>query len=265
MKWDARVNAGGGKSSGQGFRKQGARLAVLAAQHIIDGNRHPAPALEGASLITSKESEPPRIVAIAWPDVDPVPPTPVVAKGGHVSTWEDSGVAGGSRDEAAWAPAWVGDGRLVIGSPRDLGTGYQRRGFDDEVDRVWAEGGDRRVWLRGAPGLGKSFTALRVWHEALEGAREEREQILIWVDSADPATIVDALSRAMDLVPQLHGHASGDSADPPLQRAQSFLTLLAGTTLRWLVIYDGADPGAAIEAGLVPPGGTRTGGSWPPP
>ena len=261
MKWIDRVNEPGpNKSSGQGFRKQGARLAVLAAQHIIEAHAGPAPGLQGAVLHHgSVEGGTARATAITWPDVDPVPPTPVVAKDGHVSPTGDSVVDRGSRDEAAWAPAWVADGRLVMGSPRDVGTSYQRRSFDVTVDRIWEEGGDRRVWLRGAPGLGKSFTALRVWHEAVESSREDRERILIWVDSADPASIVDALSRAMDLVPQLHGHAPGDSADPPLQRARSFLTLLAGTTLRWLVVYDGADPDAVIEGGLVPPGGNPHG------
>jgi len=260
MTWTARVNEpGSNKSSGQGFRKQGARLAVLAAQHIIETDPRPAPALQGGVLHHSSVVDGnPRATAITWPEAAPAAVTPLAGQREHVPTPEDS-VVGGSGDEAVWAPAWVADGRLVMGSPRDLGTSYLRRGFDDDVDRIWAQGGDRRVWLRGAPGIGKSYAALRVWHEALEGASEDRGRILIWVDSADPAAIVDTLSRAMDLVPQLHGQGPGESAAPPLQRARSFLTLLSNTTLPFLVIYDGADPDAVIEAGLVPPGGNPKG------
>ena len=255
MTWTARVNEpGNNKSSGQGFRKQGARLAVLAAQHIIETDPPPSPDMAGAVLrYGSVEDGTPRATAITWPEEAPASAT-VVAQGAQVSTTKDSVVAGGSRDEPAWAPAWVADGRLVMGGPRDLGISYQRRGFDDAVDRTWEEGEDRRVWLRGAPGLGKSFTALRVWHEALESSNEDHERILIWVDSADPTAIVDTLSRAMDLVPQLHGHDPGESPDPPLQRARAFLALLSRTSMPWLVIYDAADPDAVIEAGLVPPG-----------
>ena len=260
MTWTARVNEpGSNKSSGQGFRKQGARLAVLAAQHIIETDPRPAPALQCGVLHHSSVVDGiPRAIAITWPEEAPAAVTRLAGQREHVPTPEDS-VVGGSGDEAVWVPAWVADGRLVMGSPRDLGTSYQRRGFDDDVDRIWAQGGDRRVWLRGAPGIGKSYAALRVWHEALGMPSEDRGRILIWVDSADPAAIVDTLSRAMDLVPQLHGQDPGESAAPPLQRARSFLTLLSNTTLPWLVIYDGADPDAVIEAGLVPPGGNPKG------
>lgn len=51
MLWTARVNQKAPlKSSGQGFRTQGARLAVLAASHIVDASEGPTPSLDGIEL-----------------------------------------------------------------------------------------------------------------------------------------------------------------------------------------------------------------------
>jgi len=49
--WLARVNEKGPKkSSGQGFRNQGVRLAVLAAQLIVEGNPQHPHSLDGTVL-----------------------------------------------------------------------------------------------------------------------------------------------------------------------------------------------------------------------
>ncbi|SCL25874.1 AAA ATPase domain-containing protein [Micromonospora rhizosphaerae] len=78
MKWAARVNEQGPyKSSGQGFRKQGARLAVLAAEHIIKCNPQRPPTLVGAALqLTPSDRGEHRISSIIWREDEPGLATP---------------------------------------------------------------------------------------------------------------------------------------------------------------------------------------------
>ena len=69
MPWTARVNLKGSyKSSGQGFRKQGVRLAVLTAKHIIDGNSLAPPSLGNADLRRTENAAGSLHVSIVWPD-----------------------------------------------------------------------------------------------------------------------------------------------------------------------------------------------------
>lgn len=78
MKWAARVNEHGPyKSSGQGFRKQGARLAVLAAEHIIKCNPQHPPTLGNAALqLTPSDRGKHRISSIIWREDQPGLATP---------------------------------------------------------------------------------------------------------------------------------------------------------------------------------------------
>ena len=70
MTWTARVNEKGSyKSSGQGFRTQGARLAVLAAQLIV-AEQPQAPARPGGGRPQPHAARPwrrQRISSITWP------------------------------------------------------------------------------------------------------------------------------------------------------------------------------------------------------
>jgi tetratricopeptide (TPR) repeat protein len=254
LRWTDRVNEPKvNRSSAGGFRQQGARLAVLAAQHIIDSNRHPAPALEGASLITSKESEPPRIVAIVWPEVERVLATPVQSLR---QATEPGGAVGPSavlEQSRAALPGpdtpWV-----VLGALADVGADYQRRGFDDVLDRLWADGGDRRVWLRGGPGLGKTYSARRVMQQARADQSPDREELLLWVDSADAAAVIEAFAGAVDELRQ-RGFAMPVGIDDPAPRkAQVLLRVLATSTWRWLIVLDNANAGLLLDAGLIPTG-----------
>lgn len=143
------------------------------------------------------------------------------------------------------APA-VND-RVRIGRAPEVGPGYQRRGFDDEMEQIWTDGGDRRVWLRGQPGLGKSYTARRV-------AQEADESLVIWVESAGPDAVRAAFSQATERMPQLG--LSADASDPERvhTQAENLLREFESSGWTWLVILDNADIKALLDAHLIPTG-----------
>lgn len=237
MKWAARANQRGHyKSSGQGFRNQGARLAVLAAQHLVVSSPEHPPALDGVALKhDDSEGQGERLQAIIW----------------------------GNSSEAAEPAARnqhssVQRATILVGRPLDVGVGYQRRGFDDLVDGLWAADGDRRVWLEGGPGLGKSFSAGRVAHEALTRSDPDREALVIWVNSAEPNAVMDALGEAAD---RLHeqGRLGLEAQEATPTKVSLLMGALATSTWKWLTVFDNADPAALIQAGLVPPGHNRNG------
>ena len=259
MTWTTRVNERGpNKSSGQGFRNQGARLAVLAAQHIIDSNPHPAPALEGASLIISKELAPPRIVAIVWPEDERVLAASVLAP---TRATEPVGAVGPSvvLEQSGAALPGLETPRVVLGALTEVGADYQHRGFDDVLDRLWADGGDRRVWLRGGPGLGKTYSARRVMQQARADQSPDREVLLMWVDSADDAAVIEAFAAAVDELRHRGLTVPVGIDDPPVRKAQSLLRVLATSTWRWLIVLDNADAGALLDSGLIPTGTNHNG------
>jgi len=67
MNWTARVNEKAEyKSSGQAFRKQGACLAVLAANHIVEANPTPPPSL-GDAVLRDDTKDGGSGVSIVWP------------------------------------------------------------------------------------------------------------------------------------------------------------------------------------------------------
>ena len=259
LTWTDRVNEpGGNKSKGQGFRKQGARLAVLAAQHIIDSNPHPAPALEGASLIISKELAPPRIVAIVWPEDERVLAASVLAP---TRATEPVGAVGPSvvLEQSGAALPGLETPRVVLGALTEVGADYQHRGFDDVLDRLWADGGDRRVWLRGGPGLGKTYSARRVMQQARADQSPDREVLLMWVDSADDAAVIEAFAAAVDELRHRGLTVPAGIDDPPVRKAQALLRVLATSAWRWLIVLDNADAGALLDSGLIPTGTNHNG------
>lgn len=260
MTWTARVNEQGSyKSSGQGFRKQGARLAVLAAQLIIKTNPQPPPDLEGAVLNHHQADRgTPRISSITWSEDESVAAAPIVAPEEHAETVEDSQSVLPDRSRVA-QQLRSDTQRVLVGAPAEVGADYQRRGSDAEIERLWADMGDRRIWLRGGPGLGKSYSARRVMQQAVANQGTGREDLLVWVDSADVLSVTEAFSSAVDQLRQ-HGFAAPAGAqDPAGRKARALLGFLATTTWRWLIVLDNADVGSLIEAGLIPPGGNPNG------
>ena len=148
-----------------------------------------------------------------------------------------------------------GEEPVVVGMAAGVGPEYQSRAFDSEIEKLWADGGDRRVWLRGLPGLGKSYSARRIWHEALAHKGDDRDRLLVWVDSADPDSLIASLNEAADRMPRLRVPVAEYDADARRRRALQLLDILATSTWRWLIVLDNVDdPAALVDAQLIPPG-----------
>ena len=147
--------------------------------------------------------------------------------------------------------------RITVNVPQDVGTTYQRRAFDDEIDMLWASGGDRRIWLRGGPGVGKSYTARRIVQESLSIGGRGADQLVIWVDSAKEESIAEAFSKAMDL---LAGATAGQvSRDQMMAKARKLHSTLTASDWRWLVVFDNANPKSLLDSGLMPTGKSPNG------
>lgn len=96
MKWGDRTKRGASglgagqawKSSGQGFRDKGARLAVLAAKRIVEGNPNPWPTMDGAALqFTPLKSGKQKVAAVVWPEENrDAPEFPRIATGPRTET-----------------------------------------------------------------------------------------------------------------------------------------------------------------------------------
>jgi tetratricopeptide (TPR) repeat protein len=245
MKWTERTRQGATglgagqafKSSGQGFRKQGARLAVLAAQNFVDRISQPLAIVAGAAL---------RVV------------TPDRGKKSAVIVWTIEDEAAAPRSMAL--PEIEVERKLrpreqvLVGAPADVGNSYQRRGFDDLIEKLWADDGDRRLWLRGGPGRGKSYTARRVMQEAIASQGTDREELLIWVDSADKQSFRQSLSAAVDRTPWLGIKIDDKDPDQVDRQARALLEVLATSGWRWLIVLDNADAEQLTSDGLIPSG-----------
>lgn len=251
MTWTKRVARGATglgagqarKSSGQGFRTKGARLAVLAAQYLVDHHSQPPPGMNGASLrvIASDLGNPTAL--IVWPIDDRVVAAPTL-----------------------YAPELVEERQLrtdvqqvLVGMPADVGASYQRRGFDATIEQSWADGGDRRLWLRGGPGRGKSYSARRVMQDALSNQGDDRERLLIWVDAADARTVLQSLSAAVDDLPEFRLSVNDKTLDETNaekvnRQARSLLHALETSRWRWLIVLDNAAADELIAEKLVPTG-----------
>jgi tetratricopeptide (TPR) repeat protein len=149
--------------------------------------------------------------------------------------------------------------RIQVGWSAEVGRGYQVRDVDTELDLLWNDGGDRRVWIRGGPGLGKSFTARRVMQDAVLDDSETREDVLIWVDSASPETVTERFAEVVDRLRRTRFALSGAAKDDPSKKARTLLETLATSTWRWLVVLDNADANALIDARLIPSGSNPRG------
>lgn len=252
LTWTARVNQkANGKSSGQGFRTQGARLAVLAARLLVAEAPVPLPGL-GPAAIQREPADSGKgrgISAVRWPARPHVGTRRVVSTDGPASPAEAAVAISSDRPRQ----------RVLLGSPAEAGADYQRRATDEEIEGFWADGGDRRIWLMGGPGLGKSYTARRFMQDALAHQGPDREELLVWVDSADADSVTEAFASAVDRLRQQGLAVPGGLLDAARHKAKVLLGLLAVTSWRWLIVLDNADADSLIGAGLIPPGGNPNG------
>lgn len=269
MAWTDRTNVGAEglgtgqayRSSGQGFRVKAARLAVLMAQRLIQD-----------------AGQPPELVESPSPDAKPTAPVSYrPASGGtrskvpafaafHALHEQQrqaiDGVSLGSTAAAGAALRTSAEGRLVaqnvvVGRPGEVGRHYQQRGFDIEIEHIWFQGVDRRVWLRGGPGLGKTFSARRFWMDAL--ASEQRPDLMIWVDSANVSSVTSSLSMAVDRMPWLGIVFDDDNPELVRLQAEALLESMTNSEWSWLVILDNANAASLIETGLIPTGANPNG------
>lgn len=282
MPWTKRIGRGamwpGGKTSGGGFRTQGARLLVLVARHIIAQSRFPLPELDALELTVITEGNKVS-AAITWADTPHEGDREPVAAGGSADNEQSPRVANGAAPSAP----------VRVGTFAEIGGNYQHRSFDSQIEAFWADGGDRRIWLRGAPGQGKTFSARRVMQDAITRHSTDPVQLLIWVDTADARTVVEALAEAVDQLPSImpnllaelarlrqkhlepqtfvsgdheqnRAHLpsdsrSGEDASPSMSaKARALLEVLRLSSWRWLVVLDNANAEQLIEQRLIPTG-----------
>ncbi|MGV3733593.1 MAG: hypothetical protein ACO1N6_09360 [Microcella sp.] len=239
--WTERTNRGvrfsalghAGQSSGQGLRSKVALLAVLAAWEILRNATSPAPELGGATLSADREK-------VVWPRED---------RDGRNFGQIAAMPGKGTRER----------GRTLIGDFYEVGGRYQSRGFDALIHELWNDGGDRRLWLYGGPGLGKSYAARKVMQDALQNQSTDPEQLLIWIDAADAGSVIRELAHAADGIPYLaRPETDGDTGRDSLQ-AHALLRYLATTDARWLVVLDNAEPESLIAQRLIPSGSNPNG------
>lgn len=240
------------RSSQFAFRKMVARLAVLVAEHLVASGTQPAPTTAGADLTSSRGR-----TSIVWPTVIPEPIAPPEVTE-HDAVGEPT--EGAPPDGLlVWDSARLATAPVLVGWSAAVGPSYQRRVFEDELDRLWSAGNDRRVWLRGGPGVGKSYTARRIVQDAVTHQEHDRADLLIWVDSASPESVTQAFSEAVDRMPHLGIKVPRSVPDRMERQARALVGVLATSTWRWLIVMDNADASALIESGLIPTGGNPNG------
>lgn len=229
-----------GKSSGHSFRRQTARLAVLVGQHLA----------ETMELVTL-DGEIPRVerrgndgLALVWPfSLEPGQDAPA----GLVAEL-------GTQDPRPGHRFDVSSGPVLVGAFPELGGTYQKRGFEQDIQDFWSGSGDRRIWLTGGPGIGKTYAARRIVQDALQNFGNAADDLVIWVDNATPGAFVSALLKAADQVPALgvsddHGAQGSDET-----AARRVLAALRSTTVRWLIVLDSADAEDLVAHQLIPSG-----------
>ncbi|MCC3300678.1 NB-ARC domain-containing protein [Arthrobacter sp. zg-Y895] len=235
MRWTKRRNLSGvpGKSTGASFASQAARLAVLAAKWLLESSAQPVPDVGEACLLDGGKGT----KRVVWD----------TGSGQELAPASTGLMSANSKAQEHNGPVFVGDFA-------EVGDRYQRRGIDSEIAHLWGDGGDRRVWLRGGPGLGKSYTARKVMQETLSGVDDDRHDLLIWVNSADSVAVTREFSRAAERLNGLGDSVPADAADRDNQLTRALLDHLRTTDTRWLIVLDDADAEGLIENKLVPTG-----------
>lgn len=263
MTWTDRTNHGvdglgdgrAARSSGQALRMTIALLSVLIAQHLEAATPAPASGHQGAALHIERSkgrAGNPR-ARIEWDAERPVGAAPDPRGESNLDSDRPHLRATRQHDHAS------GRERVLIGRPIEVGTGYQRRAVDGELDRHWEGTGDRRVWLRGGPGLGKSFAARRIMQEAIAGQGTDREDLLVWVDAADAESVREHLSTAVDRMPHLGIAMDDDAPHRTDGQARALLERLATSDWRWLIVLDNANAPELVATGLIPTGANPNG------
>jgi len=210
----------------------------LAAKQLVALHPRPSRTFAQATLATVRGK---RVVAWSAPDKSGDSPPGLVAppQGADQSTAELSGIP---------------RARVQVGDFPEVGDRYQPRELDAQVQRLWQDGGDRRIWIGGGPGFGKSYTARKVMQDARSNQSENRDEVLIWVDSADPASVARELAGAAGRMPGMKPAAwMGETAGAAVV-ARELLQHLATSDVRWLIVFDNADADALITQRWIPPG-----------
>jgi len=222
MNWTERTGYKGEfKSTGQAFRNQGARLAVLAARAIVES----ADQQFSTAGFTYRQRE----------------------QGSNKIELVLSRQHASSQNANEDAPARP----VVLGSPASIGTSYLRRDIDAQVDEILAGESQRVVLLRGAPGFGKSHIARRVWSEAQQQSELPQAPLLIWVDSANASSLRHVLSAAADLMPQLNISVQAQANDRIEQQSTQMIRELEVSDWPWLIVLDNADAESIAETGIL--------------
>ena len=259
MVWAERVRTGalwnGAKTSGSGFRTQGARLVVLLAQELVRRASADLPFLEPfdtAQLTLETRDEGARAsAAITFPDSSQICSAALPMRK-QASSRNTSVAAAAPAQAASTHP-------VLVGRLSDVGNSYQPRVFDELIEAAWSANGDNRVWLRGAPGIGKTYSARRYMQQALSDRKTTRPRLLLWVDSADPQSTGDALAEAAGRLEGLIGTPPKSTLNPREWQITAMLAALAQSDWGWLAVLDNAAAADLIASGLIPSGSNPNG------
>lgn len=233
--WTARTNLQWpGRTSGQGFRTAAARLTVLVARWVVENQLHEHPADQDMSV---HRDETGHVVAVRWED-DPAAP-------------DAQNSLADRRPRAHATSAQSGVEPILIGSPGPVGAAYQVRWQDFAVREAWDAGNDARVWLAGAPGTGKSFSARKIVQDALAD-RESAPRLVLWVGQANPETVRTALVSTYRRLSVAGLISAGQENLSDAEAVSQALAALRTSEWAWMVVYDDAEGEALVAADLVP-------------
>lgn len=233
MSWTERSNLKDvpGRSSGNSFRKQVARLAVFVARYFVDEQGKFASDLDDAELHQSEDGR----RTIRWE--------------GELEHEREI-----QRDAVSRTLQTEQSASTLVGNFVEVGGAYALRHIDEEINRLWSDGDNRRIWLWGGPGVGKSYAARRVVQDALLQNRASEESLIIWVDDADANAVIYHLARAAERMPRVAVQTGSDVPDRDEELARSLLTALHTISIPWLIVFDDARAEDLSRRKLLPPG-----------
>jgi hypothetical protein len=131
---------------------------------------------------------------------------------------------------------------VCVGSVPPLAPAFQPR---DEVRAAVAAaraaGRDAVLTCAADQPGGVGTSQLAAWHA--HRARQDRADLVVWVDPTGPGAVMTAFAMAAVLV-DAPGHGETD----PAQDARALLDWLSGTDRSWLVVFDGVTDPAQVAA-----------------
>lgn len=233
--WTARTNLQwSGRTSGQGFRTAAARLTVLVARWFVENQLYEQSVDQSMSLHRDETGQ---VVAVRWEDAP-------AARDAQKSVAD-------LRARADGTSVLSGVETILIGSPGPVGAAYQVRWQDFAVREAWEAGSDARVWLAGAPGTGKSFSARKIVQDALAD-RGSALRLVLWVGQANPETVRAALVSTCRRLSAAGLISVGEETISDSEAVSYALAALRTSDWAWIVVYDDADGDALLAADLVP-------------